>query len=195
MAGNQKMDSRILKLRRGVEKLESWVSSLEQQVGGSFLPDEDSLSQAKPPAKRPQAKASSKKPQVPAKKGKGLKAKGRKGKKLQLKFHIDCRQPVEDGIMNAADFETFLQQRIKVNGKTNNFSNQVTLERNKHKITLNADIPFSKRYLKYLTKKYLKKNNLRDWLRVVAPPTAKDMYELRYFQINNEEDDDDDGDE
>lgn len=51
------------------------------------------------------------------------------------------------------------------------------------------------RYLKYLTKKYLKKNNLRDWLRVVAPPTAKDMYELRYFQINNEEDDDDDGDE
>lgn len=54
---------------------------------------------------------------------------------------------------------------------------------------------YCSRYLKYLTKKYLKKNNLRDWLRVVAPPTAKDMYELRYFQINNEEDDDDDGDE
>ncbi|KAK8745979.1 hypothetical protein OTU49_017208 [Cherax quadricarinatus] len=121
--------------------------------------------------------------------------KGRRAKKLQLKFHIDCRQPVEDGIMNAADFETFLQQRIKVNGKVNNFSNQVSLERNKHKITLNADISFSKRYLKYLTKKYLKKNNLRDWLRVVAPPTAKDTYELRYFQINNEEEDDDDGDE
>ncbi|XP_050739851.1 60S ribosomal protein L22-like [Eriocheir sinensis] len=153
------------------------------------------MTTAKAPAKRPQAKTGSKKPQVPAKKGKGLKGKGRKGKKLQLKFHIDCRQPVEDGIMNAADFETFLQQRIKVNGKTNNFSNQVSLERNKHKITLNADIAFSKRYLKYLTKKYLKKNNLRDWLRVVAPPTAKDMYELRYFQINNEEDDDDDGDE
>ena len=40
------MDSRILKLRRGVEKLESWVSSLEEQVGGStFLSAEDSLSQ------------------------------------------------------------------------------------------------------------------------------------------------------
>lgn len=60
--------------------------------------------QAKAPAKRPQAKSSNKKPQVPAKKGKCLKGKGRKGKKLQLKFHIDCRQPVEDGIMNAADF-------------------------------------------------------------------------------------------
>ncbi|KAK8382687.1 hypothetical protein O3P69_015484 [Scylla paramamosain] len=46
MTGNQKMDYRILKLRRGVEKLESWVSSLEQEVGrSSFLPAEDSLPQ------------------------------------------------------------------------------------------------------------------------------------------------------
>lgn len=51
------------------------------------------------------------------------------------------------------------------------------------------------RYLKYLTKKYLKKNNLRDWLRVVAPNNGADTYELRYFQINNDEDEDDDGDE
>lgn len=41
------------------------------------------------------------------------------------------------------------------------------------------------RYLKYLTKKYLKKNNLRDWLRVVA--NTKESYELRYFQINQDE--------
>lgn len=46
------------------------------------------------------------------------------------------------------------------------------------------------RYLKYLTKKYLKKNNLRDWLRVVA--NSKGGYELRYFNINNEEEDEDD---
>lgn len=43
----------------------------------------------------------------------------------------------------------------------------------------------SYRYLKYLTKKYLKKNNLRDWLRVVA--NTKESYELRYFQINQDE--------
>ena len=66
------------------------------------------------------------------------------------------------------------------------------MERVKTKICLTSDIPFSKRYLKYLTKKYLKKNNLRDWLRVVA--SAKDAYELRYFQINNEESEDEDED-
>lgn len=41
------------------------------------------------------------------------------------------------------------------------------------------------RYMKYLTKKFLKKHELRDWLRVIA--NAKDSYELRYFNVNQEE--------
>merc|ERR1712179_233714 len=98
----------------------------------------------------------------------------------------------EDGIMNCADFENYLKDRIKVGGKTSNFGKELTMERQKTKIALTSDIPFSKRYLKYLTKKYLKKNNLRDWLRVVA--SSKDSYELRYFQINNEESEDEDED-
>jgi large subunit ribosomal protein L22e len=39
--------------------------------------------------------------------------------------------------------------------------------------------------LKYLTKKFLKKNKLRDWLRVIA--NTKDTYELRYFNIDQDE--------
>lgn len=49
------------------------------------------------------------------------------------------------------------------------------------KITVTSNVPFSKRYLKYLTKKFLKKNTLRDWIRVVA--SSKDMYELRFYNI------------
>jgi large subunit ribosomal protein L22e len=70
---------------------------------------------------------------------------------------------------------------------------EVTLAKEKNKIVLSSTVPFSKRYLKFLTKKYLKKNNLRDWLRVVA--SAKDAYELRYFQINNDEEEEDEGNE
>lgn len=114
--------------------------------------------------------------------------KGKK-KKTSLRYTIDCTHPVEDGIMDVGSFEKFLQERIKVNGKTGNFGNNVALERNKNKINLTSDIPFSKRYLKYMTKKYLKKNNLRDWLRVVA--NNKESYELRYFQINNEDEEED----
>ena len=50
-----------------------------------------------------------------------------------------------------------------------------------HRITVTANIPFSKRYLKYLTKKFLKKNSLRDYIRVVA--SGKDVYELRFYNI------------
>ena len=57
-----------------------------------------------------------------------------------------------------------------------------------HKTKLQFRFISVSRYLKYLTKKYLKKNNLRDWLRVVA--NNKESYELRYFQINNEEEED-----
>merc|ERR1719342_1279855 len=121
--------------------------------------------------------------------GKNVGGKGKK-KKTTLRFQIDCTHPVEDGIMDVSNFEKYLQERIKVDGKTGNFGNNVSLERQKTKIVLTSEIPFSKRYLKYLTKKYLKKNNLRDWRRVVA--SAKDSYELRYFQINNEESEDED---
>ena len=118
--------------------------------------------------------------------GKSSTGKGGKKKKVHCKFILDCSRPQEDGILNATDFEKYLHERIKVNGKTGNLQNNVVIERNKAKIIVTTEIPFSKRYLKYLSKKYLKKNNLRDWLRVVS--SAKDSYELKYFQINNEED-------
>merc|ERR1712176_902767 len=105
---------------------------------------------------------------------------------------LDCTHPCEDGIMDLNNFEQFLKEHIKVNGKVNNLGSAVSVEGAKNKVVISAEIQFSKRYLKYLTKKYLKKNNLRDWLRVVA--NSKDSYELRYFQINNEESDSEDDD-
>merc|ERR1711973_607658 len=145
---------------------------------------------AAPVAKKAAALKTAVKEKKEAVKAETLKGKGMKKKKLNLKFTIDCTHPVEDGIMNPADFETFLKQKIKVNNKVGNLGGHVRVELAKNKITVSSEIAFSKRYLKYLTKKYLKKNNLRDWLRVVA--NAKNCYELRYFNINNEEEDEDD---
>jgi len=134
------------------------------------------------PAKAPRVKKT-------GPKGKGVQGGGSKKKKITIKYTVDCTHPVEDGIMDCGNFEKFLRERIKVNGKTGNLGTAVQLEKlGKSKVAVNSDIAFSKRYLKYLTKKYLKKNNLRDWLRVVA--ISKEAYELRYFQINNEEDED-----
>ncbi|XP_031975338.1 60S ribosomal protein L22-like 1 [Corvus kubaryi] len=111
--------------------------------------------------------------------------KDRKCKKSTWKFCLDLTHPVEDGIFDSGNFEQFLKEKVKVNGKTGNLGNTVHIERLKNKITVTSEKQFSKRYLKYLTKKYLKKNNLRDWLRVVA--SDKETYELRYFQISQDE--------
>jgi len=127
-------------------------------------------------------------------KGKNTSTGGKK-KKVASRFVIDCTLPAEDQLFNCADFEKFLRERIKVGGKTSNFGNTLNIERGdkNSKVVVNASIPFSKRYLKYLTKKYLKKNLLRDTLRVIS--TSRDGYELRYFQIGNEADEDEEGDE
>ncbi|KAF9068098.1 ribosomal protein L22e [Rhodocollybia butyracea] len=104
------------------------------------------------------------------------------------KFVIDYSKPAGDQVFDGADFEKFLHDRIKVDGKAGQLGENVKIQRDSsnNKITVTSSIPLSKRYLKYLTKKFLKKNTLRDWIRVVA--TAKDSYTLKFFNITaNEE--------
>merc|ERR1719401_2563576 len=105
-----------------------------------------------------------------------------KGKKQVVKFTVDCQQPHDDNILEPKDLEKFYLNKIKVDGKTGNLGDKITISREKAKILVSAELPFSKRYLKYLAKKYLKMQQLRDFLRVVAP--NKTSYELRYFNIN-----------
>jgi len=85
--------------------------------------------------------------------------------------------------LNPELLEEFFTVKIKVNGKTGHLENLITVKRDKSVITIDSTVPFSKRYIKYLTKKFLKKHHLRDWLRVIA--TEKDSYELRYFNIQD----------
>ena len=110
---------------------------------------------------------------------------GAKKKHKTIKYYIDCTHPVEDGIFDLNGFERFLLEKMKINGKTSNLSGVINIEKAKSKISVSSEVPLSKRYMKYLTKKFLKKHELRDWLRVIA--NSKDAYELRYFNINQEE--------
>merc|ERR1712003_377178 len=106
------------------------------------------------------------------------------GKKQATKYIVNCRMPIEDNVIVLSDFESFLTQRIKVEGKTGNLGNNVTVAKDKDTLVVEAKIDLSKRYLKYLTKKYLKKQQMREYLRVVA--TNKSTYELRYLQVDND---------
>ncbi|KAF8481164.1 ribosomal L22e protein family-domain-containing protein [Russula ochroleuca] len=125
------------------------------------------------------------------------------------KFVIDYSRPANDEIFDGAAYEKFLHDRVKVDDKAGQLGDKVKITRDglfselystsrfplttradqNHKITVTANIPFSKRYLKYLTKKFLKKNSLRDYLRVVA--ASKDVYQLRFYNIEGPDDDED----
>ena len=110
---------------------------------------------------------------------------GKAAKKSTLKFTINCKLTIEDNVIVLKDFQQFLVQKIKVNNKTGNLGTNVSVNCDRHNIVVESKLPMSKRYLKYLTKKYLKKQELKEFLRVIA--TSKNTYELKYFKIQNEE--------
>lgn len=62
-----------------------------------------------------------------------------KATKQQIqKFVIDCKAPSDDQIFDCAAFEKFLHDRIKINGRTNNLGELMTIQRthlNHHKNT------------------------------------------------------------
>lgn len=140
----------------------------------------------------------------------GAKASAKKGQKVTKKvcdhncaphpnqpsnvrhqFIINASQPTQDRIFDPSAFATFLQQRIKVDGRTGNLGDNITVSNlNDGRIEVVAHQEFSGRYLKYLTKKFLKKQQLRDWLRVVS--TSKGEYTLKFFNVVGEEGEEDD---
>jgi len=106
--------------------------------------------------------------------------------KAHSKFQIRCKKPVEDEIFDVDEFVKFLTERFKVNGKTGvvGSGKDSTIQKSGTTIHVMSKQPFPKYYIKFLTKRYLKRNGLRDYVRVIADKKAS--YELRYFNIQEE---------
>ena len=84
----------------------------------------------------------------------------------------------EDGV---ASFVKYLTEKIKLEGKAGALGDKVKVSASGSTVSITTSVEVPKRYMKYLTKRYLKKSKLRDYLRVIS--TGKDAYELRYFNI------------
>ncbi|CAG8586877.1 ribosomal protein L22e [Gigaspora rosea] len=120
---------------------------------------------------------------------KGGSVKASKKAVNKQKYIIDASAPSQDKIFDSAAFEKFLHDRVKINGRTGQLGDIVAISRSEdHKITITTNSHvFSKRYMKYLTKKFMKQHRIRDWLRVVA--TDSNTYQIRYFNISNDAED------
>lgn len=103
-----------------------------------------------------------------------------------LKFYIDFSKPAGDGVFDGPAFEKFLHDRIKVDGRAGQLGDKIKIEtEGTYKLSVSSTIPFSKRYLKYLTKKFLKKHQIRNYIRVIA--SSKNTYELKYFLADQDD--------
>ena len=108
-----------------------------------------------------------------------------KGKKI---FKVDCSTPAQDDIMDADlmnAYQQYLAENIKLHGRKGKLGDKVKITQVNNVVTVATTMAYRKRYVKYLTKKFLKKKNLRDWLRILA--TGKGEYTLKYFNIQDGE--------
>jgi len=118
--------------------------------------------------------------------------KAKAAKVATKKFTINTIGPSQDKVFNTDDFIKFLIENIKVEDRKGNLGDNVKVEiGNTGKIEVVSHVHLSGRYLKYLTKKFLKRNQLRDWLRVIS--TAPGSYEVKFYNVarDNEEEEDD----
>merc|ERR1712212_966807 len=98
---------------------------------------------------KPAAAAAAKKPIAKTAKAKAKTAKVIPTPKIApkqkiLKFAIDCKAPIEDGIFQIADFEKFMIEHFKINGKKGP-NPALTIEVNKHKLIVSTvDSHYSK---------------------------------------------------
>ena len=114
--------------------------------------------------------------------------KTKKTKQRTSKFTIDCKNTVEDNVISLDSFVKYLAENIKHEGKKNNLGDQITVSKEGYNVAVTSKGKFSKRYLKYLSKKYLKKQDMRDYIRVIA--SDKNAYQLKYFNVNAGDDED-----
>ena len=75
---------------------------------------------------------------------------------------LDATAPANDKIFDTSAFEKFCHDKIKVDGKTGNLGDRVVISREGDRLVIvsQSEGEFSGRYLKYLTKKFLKKNQV-----------------------------------
>ena len=87
-----------------------------------------------------------------------------------------------------------LFRSVKVDGIVGNLGNDISITAesdNKVVVVVSGNGSFSGKYLKYLTKKYLKKNQIRDWIRFVS--VKQNQYKLQFYAVaeDDEEEEDD----
>lgn len=110
-------------------------------------------------------------------------------RKVTHKYFIDCSTPIADGIFDLDHFEKYLldNYRVSAGAHKGDLAKKVKFHKKDERLQVNTTVSVSRQYLKYLTKKYLHKQEIGNWIRVVSAPGKGKGYQLKYFNIQQEE--------
>lgn len=116
----------------------------------------------------------------------------KKKERSYKKYTVNFDEPVSSSLHSLEAAKKYLDDHIKVNGVKKNLGESVKIsvmdkkEKQKNTILVQADtkMKFSKRYIKYLVKKFLKRENIASYLRVIS--STSNSYTVRVFNRNQE---------
>jgi large subunit ribosomal protein L22e len=121
----------------------------------------------------------------------GIRTQKKKDKHYR-KFTIDFNQAVNNNLLSVEAAVKYLNQNIKVGGLKSKLGDSVIVsstdkkDKQKNSLVVQADntMKFSKRYVKYLIKKFLKRENVSLYLRVIS--NGPNSYLVKLFSRNVE---------
>lgn len=82
-----------------------------------------------------------------------------------------------------------MAEHIKVDNIVGNLGEDISISEEGNKVIIVSNTKFSGKYFKYLTKRYLKKNQIRDWIRFVS--VKQNQYQLQFYSVADDEEEDD----
>ena len=106
------------------------------------------------------------------------------------KYTVDFSNPLENKLLTLESVLKFLQNNMKLNGLKGKLGKTILIntdekrEKSKTSIVISVDssIKFSKRYIRYLVKKFLKKEGVAKYLTLSA--TSPSAYTVKVIKKN-----------
>jgi large subunit ribosomal protein L22e len=110
--------------------------------------------------------------------------------KVYKKFYVDFSEPLDNKLLSIESAMKYLSSNMKIDGLKGNLKDFVKIsvddKRNKKCLLIQVDnqMQFSKKYIKYLVKKFLKREGIVKYLTVLS--NSPNSYEVKVLKNNNE---------
>ena len=106
------------------------------------------------------------------------------------KYTVDFNSPVENNLLTLESATKYMQSNMKINGLKGKLGNLIKInmtekkDRTKNTLAISVDssLQFSKRYIRYLVKKFLKREGIARFLTVSS--TSPNAYTVKVIKKN-----------